>query len=1805
MGRPQSSWAKFRLLMWKNWTLQKRHKVQTVMELLLPLIFTSLLVLIRSLTDATNYPDPTLYQPYSVDKLPYNMTHNTSLLDPLEIVKATRQVFPDGVPDSLREQVEGIGRSALLEMASGAYSSDGKIMHVGYTPNATLADSVMSIFERRLSPNVRVQGFSSESELVDWLEESSTPLAQKRRIGGIVFQDDMTSDFGSRISFKVRPHVQSVVQAFKPPALWYTSLQYPAFQMLGPREKSAPVGGNPGYFINGFLAMQHAVSAAITEHISGQEVTFAVNAERVPYPSYNDDQFLVVLQGWLPLVIMLSFIYPSINIVKNIVVEKERRLKESMKMMGLPNWIHWMAWWAKSFVQLVISIGLMTLLVVVDWYRGPEGEAVLSRSDPSVIFVFLLLYTITSIAFCFMISTWFSKANSAATAAGVLFFVLFIPYDFLYLQYQTMQLNQKIGACIMGNTAMGFGGMLISMWEGTGEGMQWSNINIGVSPDDNFKMSHIFAMFVADTVLYLMVAWYVEAVFPGEYGIPQPWYFPFTSHYWMGSAPSEVTPTVANNNTIRADFFEHEPTDIKAGVQIRELSKVFSNGKMAVDHMSLNMYEGQITALLGHNGAGKTTTMSMLVGLFPASWGTALINGYDIRTDTDEVRSSLGICPQHDVLFDELTVAEHIRFFCMMKGYDGDYRDEINKMLKTLELEDKRHAQAHTLSGGMKRKLSVGVALCGESKVVLLDEPTSGMDPSARRSTWDLLQRERAGRTLVLTTHFMEEADLLGDRIAIMADGKVQCCGSSLFLKRKYGAGYHMVIVKEEGCNVDKITNTIQRFISDITYDQNIGAELSYVLPNEASSKFEELFTVLDENREELKVSSYGASITTMEEVFIRVGEQSNPKVQAELKQRSEARNGGTGGGSAASHGIVNDGFMADVETPGAPAKVDMEPTLASVDTGTRRTVGFVLLLQQFRAMMVKKALYSLRNWLLTLVQIILPIFFLVMALLVLKSFPGLADDPPLELTLSNYDSTVTPVWVDPGSPEAADIATYINGDLSATTDIDTINTSDFDNMTEYLLQKAEKDLPGFNKHYIAAVDLVQGGGASLNATAVFNNEPFHASGAAMQLLDEVLLRYFTRNTSLSFRVTNHPTPISDDTKIEMQLNGQSNGFNIAFNVAFGVSFLAASYVLFLVKEMATKAKHLQFVSGVGITVFWLANLVWDYLTFLLPAFGMMITLLIFNEEGFIEGKTQGSLLMLFVMYGYSMLPQSYLFSFLFTVPSSGFTRVTLFNIFTGMATMVTVAVLRIPVLDLVDVANVLDWVFMVLPNYGLGMAMADIYSNYQGIKYCAEKPEIEKICLVLKNLSLTNPCCKNSGNCGDAGCVEWSENYLSVERLGIGRTLLFMFAEGTICLIILCLIELRVVDRIKYLYNTRRNTYGKLLHDHMDEEDAIVPELDSDVAAEKKRIQNGDIEALKHENVLVIKDLTKFYAKNFLAVDRLCLAVPKGECFGLLGINGAGKTTTFKMLTGDELISWGDAFLMGKSVRSDVTEVHRLLGYCPQFDAVIDQLTGRETLQMFARLRGIHEEDIPGVVEQLAAGLFLSEYIDKQVREYSGGNKRKLSTAVALVGDPPIVFLDEPTTGMDPVARRLLWDVICRIRAAGRSIILTSHSMEECEALCTRLAIMVNGEFRCMGSPQHLKSKFGQGYTLLIKVKVSDAEKQEFSKSHQRATSSSSITRQRPASVGPLKRTMSASSSVQPVKDFVEKSFPGSVLKDVHQGLLNYQITDASLSWARIFGMMERAKDRLNIEDYSVGQTTLEQVFLNFAKGQRPEDGE
>lgn len=325
-------------------------------------------------------------------------------------------------------------------------------------------------------------------------------------------------------------------------------------------------------------------------------------------------------------------------------------------------------------------------------------------------------------------------------------------------------------------------------------------------------------------------------------------------------------------------MFEEEPEG-EAGIRVSGLVKEFpkwgGEPVKAVQGVSFAAFPGEITTLLGHNGAGKTTTMSVLTGLYSPTAGEASVGGHSILGSMSKVRQSLGLCPQHNMLFEDLTVREHLVFFGMLKGMSkSDAEKDCTKYISMLNLEAKRNVNVTSLSGGMKRKVNLGIALIGDSKVVMLDEPTSGMDPEARRGMWDLLTSLKKERTILLTTHFMEEADVLGDRIAIMAKGRVQCYGTPFFLKRRLGSGYSLHVAKAEGwVGHEGVLKLVSSRVPEMALTQNTREEAVFLLPPGCGPALPDMLESLEEAQEKLGVAGLGLTVTTMDDVFLKIGE--------------------------------------------------------------------------------------------------------------------------------------------------------------------------------------------------------------------------------------------------------------------------------------------------------------------------------------------------------------------------------------------------------------------------------------------------------------------------------------------------------------------------------------------------------------------------------------------------------------------------------------------------------------------------------------------------------------------------------------------------------------------------------------------------------------------------------------------------------------------------------------------------------------------------------------------------------------------
>ncbi|KAL6036341.1 hypothetical protein STEG23_004422, partial [Scotinomys teguina] len=850
--------------------------------------------------------------------------------------------------------------------------------------------------------------FESYDDEVQLIQRALSLLEENRFWAGVVFPDlyPWTSSLPPHVKYKIRMDIDVVEKTNKIKDRYWDS---------GPR--ADPVE-DLRYIWGGFAYLQDMIEHGITKTQTQAEVPVGVYLQQMPYPCFVDDSFMIILNRCFPIFMVLAWIYSVSMTVKGIVLEKELRLKETLKNQGVSNAVIWCTWFLDSFSIMSVSIFLLTVFIM-------HGR-ILHYSDPFILFLFLLAFSTATIMQCFLLSTFFSKASLAAACSGVVYFTLYLPHILCFAWQDRMTADLKMIVSLLSPVAFGFGTEYLVRFEEQGLGLQWDNIGKSPMEGDEFSFLLSMKMMLLDAALYGSLAWYLDQVFPGVYGTPLPWYFLLQESYWFRGEDS---------------FFERELPGLVPGVCVKNLVKVFEScSRPAVNRLNITFYENQITAFLGHNGAGKTTTLSILTGLLPPTSGTVLIGGKDIETSLDAIRQSLGMCPQHNILFHHLTVAEHILFYAQLKGKSWEEAQlEMEAMLEDTGLHHKRNEEAQDLSGGMQRKLSVAIAFVGDSKVVVLDEPTSGVDPYSRRSIWDLLLKYRSGRTIIMSTHHMDEADLLGDRIAIISQGRLYCSGTPLFLKNCFGTGFYLTLVRKmkniqsqrggcqgtcsctskgfsTGCpvGVDEITeeqvldgdvkelmDLVYHHVPEAKLVECLGQELIFLLPNKNFKQraYASLFRELEEMLTDLGLSSFGISDTPLEEIFLKVTEDSDsgsmfaggtqqkrehvslrhPCSVPTEKVRQPAQ-----GSHTCSPGQVD-------PSKGQPSP-EPEELSAPFNTGTR------LILQHVQALLVKRFHHAVRSHKDFLAQIVLPATFVFLALMLSIIVPPFGEFPALTL---------------------------------------------------------------------------------------------------------------------------------------------------------------------------------------------------------------------------------------------------------------------------------------------------------------------------------------------------------------------------------------------------------------------------------------------------------------------------------------------------------------------------------------------------------------------------------------------------------------------------------------------------------------------------------------------------------------------------------------------------------------------------------------------------------------------------------------
>eukprot|EP00929_Paragymnodinium_shiwhaense_P054602 TRINITY_DN27376_c0_g1_i2.p1 TRINITY_DN27376_c0_g1~~TRINITY_DN27376_c0_g1_i2.p1 ORF type:complete len:2594 (+),score=702.70 TRINITY_DN27376_c0_g1_i2:151-7932(+) len=1575
--------------------------------------------------------------------------------------------------------------------------------------------------------------------------------------------------------------------------------------------------------------------------------SMSVGMEQFPAPRYEIDGFIRVIQHTLPMFMILGWIYAVSLLVRNMVYEKQERLREVMRIQGLKTWVYWASWMTSAMLQMTVLVSIMTAVIC--------GGGVLKHSDPSVIFVFFMIYSVATVSLSMLISAFFSRAKVAAACAGLAYYVSYMPYSLFNRFEDVLSIHGKNAMCLLSGTGLGIGMATVAKWELVEVGVQWHNIATpvpmtysGQAPKDNHSMAHVMGMLLVDAALYQVLAWYVEKVYPGTLGLPQPWYFPFMPSYWRGQGgqakvPQAVKPgaEAEQADNPKLEYWEASADGLVPAVQIRQLAKTFSRGKRALQGISLDMHKGTILGLLGHNGAGKSTTMSILTGLYPPTEGDVHVNGVSVRQDSQGVRKQLGVCLQHNALYDCITVEEHLRIFCCLKAVPWDQiQGEVERLLRDTGLEAKRHTPSRALSGGMKRKLSIGIALAGGSSVITLDEPTAGVDATSRRDIWQLLASYKSERSILLSTHFMDEADILSDRIAIIAEGQLTAIGSGLSLKRHFADGYMLTLVAAEGSNGAALTKEVVASVPAAKYVGARGCELSYVLPFAARANFPQLFDRLqdDQARMSLGITTYGLSAATMEEVFLKAsslhekglkGTVRNGGKQDEEKESSDgSTRSGTGSGNSHAEEVPpersnSDPSMGessqnpDAATPATqatntdederprspqcmggmpspraekPAAVqgkivgkviedndveapkDEAPVMEAPEH--KPLTGGRLLVQQFKALFIKRAISVRRDRKAWASQLVLPMSFVALALLVAKMMEVKTEEPPILMSAEQWIGTTNAgsttqsfdKHVAMFGNDRCDNLGYSVANAFAQATAGTKNEWELlDGGKPASCDKAhqlEHWMGGHSADLRSTFGAVSVGESSqgANVTLWFNNQAVHAMPVMMNMWNNARFKLMGLEDT-SIEAWNHPLPKTEKL-LQEEMQGSNQVFTdltVAITVILAMGFIPASFVVYMVHEKATNGKHQQLLSGITPTMYWLASYAWDVVNFTIP---LCVCMAMFMTSQAYGGQNAPVTFVLLFLYGACMTPSMYCVERFFSTPSTAYVTMICVNIFTGTVSVLTVTVLEAyqnEVPEMKPILNLCSAVFpWLLPNYCLGRGMLMMAMNHY-------------IRLAASEFGLCPPgfdCNKSS--------FDWDVSGEFLAKLAI-MTPVWLFLR--------LMIEWGFCTR--GLRRDLRQKFQKGIAE------PTATHFDDSVACEAKRVESDVLSprpaADKVGDYLVISRLTKSFQRNtglccvrgskedggklFRAVNGVSVGVPPFECFGLLGVNGAGKTTTMRMITGDTEIDGGEITVGGYSVQSHRDKARQHLGYCPQFDALPDKLNCRETLALYARIRGVREADVAATVEMMVQRMCLEAHQKTLCEHLSGGNKRKLSTALALIGEPDVVLLDEPSTGVDVGARRFLWDLISDIRLGGRAVILTSHSMEECEVLCTRLTIMVRGQMRCLGSPLQLKDKHGGGYTLTTKTELGE----------------------QPSKI---------------VKEFMQQHIPQGRLTEESIGLLRYRLggrdagSEATMDvkLASVFECFEKGLDDGGplsgvVTDYSVSQTSLEEVFLYFSQ--------
>ncbi|SMR48487.1 unnamed protein product [Zymoseptoria tritici ST99CH_1E4] len=1102
---------------------------------------------------------------------------------------------------------------------------------------------------------------------------------------------------------------------------------------------------------------------------------------------------------------------------------------------------------------------------------------------------------------------------------------------------------------------------------------------------------------------------------------------------------------------------------------------------LAVDELSCDFYAGSITILLGANGSGKSTTMNCIAGLQSITDGRIDIDG----------SGGIGLCPQKNVMWPEMTVFEHVGFFQRLKNPSmpqSQVRAEVARLIDGCDLENKRHARSGTLSGGQQRKLQLAMMLAGGSKVCCIDEASSGIDPLARRKIWEILLRERGRRTLILTTHFLDECEVLADHIALLSKGNLKAEGSVSELKNSLGGGYRVLLPSD-------LSPGHLRGIADIAAThvhiaQSWNGDRT-VLEVPDSKSVAPLLLKLDERG----LSGYKIEGPSIEKIFLRLSDEMKSEIPSKLTASSEHRDG-----------------------------IDTSDRPMTLYTG--KPCGP---LRQMRALYIKRLTILKHNFMPYLAAFFVPLVLAGLVPRFLRSAEagGLqCSDPNAGSTYESNPSTLLPQAFLYGTTVAPPSAVstlerllprngfcYQPSGTAGYSGVGYCENSDYDTKPWSEVMTATS-LDAFNAAIIPQGQygysqggfFVRGNDAPLLAFAA--GYTFSASVEMLGALDMVLTNTTVGVSHASFGQKYTPQDFYQSL--------------VAVFTTIGFCLFPGLFALYPTRERLQKVRAMQYSNGITSGPLWVAYALFDFCFLLLIA--ILVTIIwMTNGYGYYG---LGYMFVVLLLYGMAATAYSYVISLF--APSQ----------LAGIAMTVIVQVV-IAMLYFVGC-------FLTVDSANVTVVEHDLNILYYTIALIC--PAVSLLRALLVSMNIYSLSCDEAILASYGGAMDLYGGpilYLVLQFILLVTLLIFYESGGS-----LEAFGIHIGPAKKH-------------KDHEDDEKGIVGS-DAELGEEIHRLSSMN-------DGLRVQHISKTFGRN-KAVDDISFGILPSEKFAFIGPNGAGKSSSISLIRGElrpDPSRRSEIHIAGDSLFDSPVAAKSHLGVCPQFDSV-DSMTLSEHLHFYARARGLQGREKNSNVDEIINRLGLTEHRKKLVKKLSGGTKRKLSLGIALISNPSVLLLDEPSSGMDAAAKRTLWATLHAI-SAGRSLLITTHSMEEADNLCDRAGIIAK-QMLALGTISDLHAKYADRiYVQLVHEHAPRSNDQEVERLWTWVRSTFLVA-ETERSVGgqvrfavPIKRDGSDSSDL---------------LDGSHMG--------------KLFQAIEARKVEVGVRDYSIERSSLEQVFLN-----------